>query len=908
MKSNERFLQEAFFKKTTYQDKLNKKLPAYTPYGDPKSPASASFAISDASELRRRLTSGLGVSFANNSIKAMSNKAIKTFPIIVSDTLEPETIVMLKRYLEEQYADYINLMISNKVIDIADFKTGQDNGNIAIQAIDSISGPDFSSDRVARKARDTGSVGISDFLTNVPIYNLLRQESCNITCGNDLVDTLLEGAMIVPSENVADLIQIITEFEKPTPREEDANGKATGREPLDVSKKYEYLNKEKVDKDGNTARKRELIQRSELDKKSSGYDDGETLAGLTSARATVLGVAGKNGRVLGATSRLEKIMDRTTADIIYAPGNEHIRDRFEKASVLLVSRKISGQEYCNYLRTRLGVPVSGSIAAQICSVYRASDVQYRTSENLNKVQVKWINKSLDDTSPEYFKAMNKIGRSTLGFILGASAGAGVGTYAGIKLLNHAKDNVTLKPQDPPTQPDKPQQPDEPIQPENNPILLAVAQAPIWAVPLAGALAGTGLAIAIRAFIKARLKAKKKKENLLKTEGWERVEKLIDDMDQNWRELKLKVTGSTHNINKQPQKKDDDKTVKDEKDEETISKKEYDDAIRKMKEFKDKLEKALKQGKPINESEYSITDGFILTESEWNETIELIREGFNDDPELKRLMEAELLDETLLSEKPITIDDYLGKVKSKQIVYDPKEMMVTPAYSARSQYAYGSAEYDRREAKDRKYNAPLIMTIRFKERLDDGKFADNEMTAVIGILGVVIRVPSDEMKTILKSNAEGNTLKGFLGSSTIGNTIADLLSTTKLKSDVEKLPISADVWHNMEKIGHLALANKLGGKQAHNISNAHIIFSQKEIDDLRNETGIDYIKDKKLAEQLLKRYAAFSVMIANDPSERVYVFDDPDNISWNVIPYSAIRNRDSSDQLTSALIRASQGRL
>jgi hypothetical protein len=62
----------------------------------------------------------------------MSNKAIKSFPIIVSDTLEPETVVMLKRYLEEQYADYINLMISNKVIDIADFKTGQDAGNIAI--------------------------------------------------------------------------------------------------------------------------------------------------------------------------------------------------------------------------------------------------------------------------------------------------------------------------------------------------------------------------------------------------------------------------------------------------------------------------------------------------------------------------------------------------------------------------------------------------------------------------------------------------------------------------------------------------------------------------------------------------------------------------------------------------------
>lgn len=904
MKSNERFLQEAFFKKTTYQDKLNKKLPSYTPYGDSKAPASASFAINDASELKRRLTSGLGVSFANNSIKAMSNKAIKTFPIIVSDTLEPETIVMLKRYLEEQYADYINLMISNKVIDIADFKTGQDNGNIAIQAIDSISGPDFSSDRVARKARDTGSVGISDFLTNVPIYNLLRQESCNITCGNELVDTLLEGAMIVPSENAADLIQIITEFEKPTEREKDALKKATDREPLDVSKKYEYLNKEKVDKDGNTARKRELLQRSKLDTNSSGYDDGEALAGLTSARATVLGVAGKNGRVLGATSRLEKIMDRTTADIIYAPGNEHIRDRFEKAGVLVVSRKISGQEYCNYLRTRLGIPVSGSVAAQICSVYRANDVQYRTSENISAKQARWINKSLDDTSPEYFKAMNTIGRSTLSYVAAGAVGAGAGLglsalaasssiaggaaagglVGGGAVGGGAAAGGTVA--------------------GGSGLLAAIAAAPVWAPVVAGALTGTALSVAINAIIKAR----RKKLEKLKTEGWERVEKLIDEMDQNWRELKLKVTGSTHNSNKQPQKKDDDKTVKTEKDEETISKKEYDDVVRKMNEFKKKLEIALKQGKPINESNYSISDGVLLTESEWNETIDMISEELHNDAELNLLMEAELLNESLLSEKPITIDDYLGKVKAKQIVYDPKEMMVTPAYSARSQYAYGSAEYDRREAKDRKYNAPLIMTIRFKERLDDGKFADNEMTAVIGILGVVIRVPSDEMKTILKSNAEGNTLKGFLGSSTIGNTIADLLSTTKLKSDIEKLPISADVWHNMEKIGHLALANKLGGKQAHNISNAHIIFSQKEIDDLRNETGIDYIKDKKLAEQLLKRYAAFSIMIANDPSERVYVFDDPDNISWNVIPYSAIRNRDSSDQLTSALIRASQGRI
>ena len=42
-------------------------------------------------------------------------------------------------------------------------------------------------------------------------------------------------------------------------------------------------------------------------------------------------------------------------------------------------------------------------------------------------------------------------------------------------------------------------------------------------------------------------------------------------------------------------------------------------------------------------------------------------------------------------------------------------------------------------------------------------------------------------------------------------------------------------------------------------------------------------------------------------ERLYIFDDPDNISWNVIPYSAIRSKETGDQLTSALLKI-QGRM
>lgn len=327
-----------------------------------------------------------------------------------------------------------------------------------------------------------------------------------------------------------------------------------------------------------------------------------------------------------------------------------------------------------------------------------------------------------------------------------------------------------------------------------------------------------------------------------------------------------------------------------------------------KAIKDTIAGTAKEKKSVNASVEFTPDETLEMISEGLDVIEFVHETLLEgSDEYATNYYNSVLAEELIQEKKISIDTTVP-VKAKTIVYDPKETLVTPAYSTRSQLAYGSTEYDRREVKDRKYNAPLVMTITFRERLSDGKYTDNELTAVIGIQGVVVRVPSDEMKYILQSNAEGNVLKGFFGSNTIVNSVADLLSTTKLQKDVEKLPISSDVWHNLEKIGHLALANKLGGKQSHNISNAHIIFSQKEVDEVRNEFGIDYLKDKKLAEQLMKRYSAFSIMIVSDPSERLYVFDDPENISWNVIPYSALRNRDSADQLSSALVRATQGRI
>jgi hypothetical protein len=168
-----------------------------------------------------------------------------------------------------------------------------------------------------------------------------------------------------------------------------------------------------------------------------------------------------------------------------------------------------------------------------------------------------------------------------------------------------------------------------------------------------------------------------------------------------------------------------------------------------------------------------------------------------------------------------------------------------------------------------------------------------------------------MAYILKENAEGKTLKNFFGSDTnnnskdlIGNVISNFMNTKA----AEKLPTSGKVWANLEKVSALAVANKLSGANNGNISNAHLVFSQREIDAVKNETGIDYLKNAKLTAQLMKKYSAFMVMVCNDALQYVYSYSDPDAISWDDAPYSAYMGKSNSDQLLSAFTQFNRMKL
>ena len=385
--------------------------------------------------------------------------------------------------------------------------------------------------------------------------------------------------------------------------------------------------------------------------------------------------------------------------------------------------------------------------------------------------------------------------------------------------------------------------------------------------------------------------------MTKIEGWERVEALIDDLERRQAELRKDLSGKTNRltgVSKSSMFTSDYENISDRKKiDENIKKSQ--NAYLTASENIHSMVTSLAESKDIDDDNTKLTfNEMFKQENNFKETLEEcayeVALECQDDKDLK----GELLTERVLSKSTMPMSvKYVEKKPGMDV-------MVTPSFMARAEYAYGSTEIERKENKDRKYNQPLIMTIKFKERFSDGKYSDNELTAVIGILGKVIRIPSEEMEYVLSEAAQGNTIDGIFKTADLGDTVSDMLSSSKISRQLKNLPQSADVWHNLEKVATLAAANKLSGKRSGNVANAHIVFSQKEIDSVRNETGVDFVKDTKKAVALMKKYSAFTLMVANDPGQRVCILDDQDNISWNVVPYNALMGKDTGDQLIAAL--------
>ena len=868
MKDNREILNEAFFKRKTRKELLN--LPQYEPK-NPKEQGSF-LAVTDTDEVKKRLAGTFGVTFGNNSVRSMASKAVKQFPILVSDNVEPETVVMLKKLMEEQYAEYISLLINNQVIDLSDYSVGDETGNIAIQALDTLSGAQFGKDKIANRA-ESGKVGADDIFGNIPLYSLLRENNqIDIKTLDETVNQLLEDAVIVPAEYTNNLVEFIQSNaseiaqlnEGPTSVKYDGeptfrkDGKSN--EPKGKVKLKDYFAMDVEDNDNNITDKILTRDRNyDIRRGFHGIDDNgnEIYSKLTTADIVV------------DQKRMDQAINRSVGQILTDPANYEIRNKFEKATFLLQSRRIAGMEYYQYLTLRLGIPVSDSARQNLIKNFKIGDV--RDYHNFKDSSFKL---SEDDvTAIEQNRRLvesivRDICKVNYGkYLLAGAAGGGV---AGVG-IGAAATGTGLS--------------------------LALFSNPIGLAILAGGVViGSGVSL-IAALIK-KYKAKKEEFRNGKIEGWERVEALINQMEASQAEIRGdNINNTTYKVINNPLDKDIDIT-KNQKDFAklltAVNTADSTDYRESFKTVTSMIDRSLKEEMDPNFGTFTqpLSEAYI---ENMDTLYRELAEELSKDAELN----AEMLSEATLYKgtSPMTVK-YIEKKPGKDVLLTPSSI------STRTNLAYGSTEIERRDNKDRRYDQPLIMTVKFKERFSDGKFADNELTAVIGILGKVIRIPSAEMEYILRENNEGNTLDGFFKSN-ITNSISDILSGSKISKDLKGMPQSADIWHNLEKVATLAAANKISGRRNNNIANAHIVFSQKEIDAVRNDMGIDYLRDVKKTAALMKRYSALTIMVANDPGQRAYIFDDQENISWNVVPYSALTGKDSGDQLNAALSKLSR---
>lgn len=544
---------------------------------------------------------------------------------------------------------------------------------------------------------------------------------------------------------------------------------------------------------------------------------------------------------------MDKVVERRVMDILNS--DKELRAWYEEATFLLQARKINAREYISYVTERLGLPMSDNARKEL--VLRFKDVKFADiRQNFGLITDGDIEAAAENASSakEALLMVNKtkVGTALKGLVVGGGSLAAVGLLA-------------------------------------TPFMLTVGL-PIVAI---GGVVG-GVSALILAIRKKLAKRKLKVNSLLKVPrgDWRVVEKMINIIEQQRKNVKAaykEASGAN------------------------IGTKDLADFVNRSNVVDpDVLNKAIERAQrsmALTEDDF-ILDGILETQT-WadskvtinhlaEEATSIITECIEENEDIKN--------ELIINEAVISTTTPIKLVqKYSYDTHAKPEIMVTPEYSAKANKAYGSVEYDKRDLKDRRYNSPLMLKINFKQRFADGTYSDNEMTAVIGILGVITRVPSEEMKEILRSNIQDITLHGVLSPEGGKDNKASIMNVFAASKKNPKLEVSSELWNNLEKMSKMAFVNRLAGRQNDNIANAHIIFSQKEIDDVKSETNVDYLRDKKVVAKLMKRYNAFTIVVTNDIAERLYIFDDLDNINWNVVPYSALRSKDSStDTMVSAI--------
>lgn len=997
MKDNSQIINELFgFRKKSDLEKIREKLPTYTPTGSSNIPGvqlnqNGTVSVADPEELGKRLSSALGMQVGSHNIKSMSGKAVKRFPIIASDEISPETLVMLKNSMEEQYASYIQILVSNQVVDVTTLDSNDPDHNMAYQALSKIDSADFSKQSVANELQK-GRASVDSIAKNIPIFPILRSYNESVLTDNSVIKTICENAIVDYTFNKENSIKTLLEVSYDRYKSDRSIFKNYNAGDISSivklgNARIPYSDVEKIfnvasifnsmgknpddprdyspDFGGFTPEEWKSVQNllkvkmaiygykngvSTPEEKEEAFNDiygkpntdaTKQIASFTALRDTYssdiptinnllksladflrtkievkeppkeetpddMGLFKDLGHTYGGDKSLSNCVNDAFKE--NDPLAQHIKRKFEEASYLLATYRISGAEYVSYLIDRLGIPVVDSIRQKIIFKYPSSSVQFKgynlyDAVNTGAIKDKRVRKMQENVagnkiinspvidymgkilSTPSILAITAVSGGAAGLITAVATGAlgglgGAGAVAGAGIA---------------------------------------AAIPIWGWAIIGASAITGLGLLIAKLVRNHKFKKYVQSNAGRIEGWERVEALIDELEKN----KIKAVNISHELKKPGSILDkvdqlpDDNSLGlvftpavdattfeyfDKKFAQIASTVKVDqDLLNSVNKFYSNPNniKALNTSlntKLMESSEQPRTlNGDILNFFNYLESYAETEE------DLKSLTEAK----TMFTISTKQAGQYL-KPKTIEYKLNDKYASLVPTYGTAGLKVYGSAEYDRREIKDRKYNEPLIMTIRFNDKYADQKSVNSDLTAVIGILGVVNRIPSEEMINVLKSNIQDQTLKNYFGGDR-PNSAKEFISD--IFANVDKSPnalkISGKIWKDLEKVSHLASANALSGNNSGNVANAHLVFTRKEIDTVKHDTGVDYLKDAKLTAKLMKRYSAFEIVVVDDALQIIYIFNDPESVSWDAVPYSAFTGSSSKDQLSSALMQISR---
>lgn len=911
---------------------------------------SGALTVADKHELAQRLTRSYGMKLGTHTMRSLAGNAIKTFPIIVSDDIDPNTLVMLKNTFEEEYAAYIQLLVSNEVVDVTTLNPNDKTRNMAIQALDRLDGTDFGTERIAHKMQSTGNLTADDMAQNIPIMSVLRGMQVDVThehmiAAHPELTALFEDAIIVPASGTEKAVSEIMNFREDFSYDNNTGYFITQMEMIASKMKSgsaltedDYTALASVGPSILTC----LADASEpfssadagaihtMFDPSTGYIStyasysdynafiestpvamtiNKMIGGIIQrlngpARHSVSATASKKD--LSSNVILNNVtpnsaggkFDSNVSAVLARPENHALADKFDKAGFLLASNRIAGTEYLAYLN-HIGVPVENHTALQIIQKFPTTSVIFDGidyGDASSRRAADRMRASIDRNKSYIY---NSVYKPILGWdwngaaiITGSSlagAAAGVGAGLGIGAATGAAAGSMMAP---------------------------------------GIGTAVGLGVGLLGGLLANYIRNRRNKLKARVSGWERVETLIDLMEKNRYLTTVRDNDPTFTMKALDKygnlsdSGDYQKLEKDMGDRYSDFQREADGIIRSVAaNHKSTSYSVDRNGRVVTESyanPYSRADQpatkllepLVLTEDEAahisqyidEACIEIMTNPLIGDETKQSLTEAKKLFQ--LSVK--TPGEFLPKV----VTYKTNDVTaaLVPGFATSGLNVYGSVEYDHRDMADRKYNQPLILTVSFKDRLADDSHTNSDLTAVIGIMGVITRIPSAEMAKLLTANAKGSTLKNFFGADASTNNATDFVSDilAGVKGSAELLPTSGKIWRNLSKVSDLAAANALAGDNDGNITNAHIVFSQKEIDLVKHDTGIDYLKDPKKSAELMERYSAFELSVCNDSLQIVYNYSDPDSISWDAVPYSAYMGKSDSAQLTTALSRISRG--